>query len=463
VEWWRPPLSALVAGRKVIVAGGPAVMWGQAVDTLRSVGATEALVVGTEGMGVGAPPSDAEVVVVEREDHGDDVMAALHAGIRVISDPPAHVVAAVEAFDPDRSAVVFGSFLSEAPALVGRPLVAHRRPAWVALEDKTRLADLLDRAGVARSPSVVVPLAEAAQRWRDLDEGAGTVWAADSTSGFHGGAASTRWVTDDVEAAAVSAEFHGRAATVRVMPFLDGVATSIHGIVLPDGVVALRPVELVTLRQGRRLVYAGCGTFWDPPAGVRDEMRAAARRVGEQLRADVDFRGAFTLDGVATRDGFRPTEVNPRFGAGLMVMTRGLDVPLMLVLDLVVAGRPLGVSAEWLEGELLTAADTHRDGGTWRLNVPTREPLGGRQVVYDGASWRWAVDEEQADGFGVSGGGYARLFMTPARTPIGPSIGPRAAAFWRFYDEVTDAGLGPLEAAPDVLRSSDPRLPSTRP
>ena len=461
MEWWQAPLASLVDGRKVIVAGGPAVTWSDAVDTLRSVGATEALVVGTEGMGVGEPPRDAEVVIVEREDHGDDVMAAMHAGLRVLGDPPPHVVDAVERFDPDRSAVVFGIFLTEAPALVGRPFVAHRRPAWVALEDKTRLADLLDRAGVARSPSVVVAVGEAAARWRELDAGAGTVWAADSTAGFHGGAASTRWVTDDAEAAAVTAELAPRAVTVRVMPFLDGIPTSIHGLVLPDGVAVLRPVELVTLRSGRRLVYAGCATYWDPPTAVRDEMREVARRVGEELRRAVDFRGAFTVDGVATRDGFRPTEVNPRFGAGLMTITHGIDVPLTLVLDLVVAGRPLGVSAEWLERELLDAADAQRNGGTWQLHVPTPEPLGGRGVVYDGGSWRWALDGEVADGAGVSGGGYARLFLD--RMPVGESVAPRAAAFWRFYDEVMGTAIGPLEAAPDVLRSSDRLPPSTRP
>ena len=144
-----------------------------------------------------------------------------------------------------------------------------------------------------------------------------------------------------------------------------------------------------------------------------------------------------------------------------MAITNGLDVPLMLVLDLVVAGRPLGVSAEWLEHELLAAADARRNGGTWRLHVPTPEPLGGRQVVYDGGSWRWAVDGEEADGVGISGGGFARLFLD--RTPVGESVAPRAAAFWRFYDEVMGTALGPLEAAPDVLRSSDRRPPSTRP
>ena len=461
MEWWRAPLTSLVAGHKVILVGGPAVMWTDVVTLLRELGATAALVVGTEGMGVGPPPHDADVVVVEREDHGDDVMAALHASIRVVDDPPPHVVEAIEAFDPDRAAVVIGSFLTESPTLVGRPLVAHRRPTWVALEDKTRLATLLDRAGVTRSPCIVVPVDEAASRWRELDEGAGTVWAADATNGFHGGGRGTRWVTDDDEAAAVAAELAPSVETVRVMPFLDGIATSVHGIVLPDGVAVLRPVELVTLRRGHDLVYAGCSTYWDPPTAVRDEMRAAARRVGEQLRTDVEFRGAFTLDGVATRDGFRPTELNPRFGAGLMIITHGIDVPLTLVLDLVVGGRSLGVTAEWLEQQLLAAADEHRAGATSQLHVSTPEPLDGRGLVYEDGSWRWAGDGEQPDGVGISGNGFARL--TFQRAAIGESLGPPAVAFWRFYDEVMGTQVGPLTAAPDVLRSSDQRPPSTRP
>src|SRR4051794_16764768 len=66
MEWWREPLASLVAGHKVIVVGGPAVMWTEPVTLLRELGATAVLVVGTEGIGVGPPPQDAAVVVVER-------------------------------------------------------------------------------------------------------------------------------------------------------------------------------------------------------------------------------------------------------------------------------------------------------------------------------------------------------------------------------------------------------------
>ena len=279
------------------------------------------------------------------------------------------------------------------------------------------------------------------------------MWAADARDGYHGGASLTRWVTDDAEAAAVTAELAPHCDRVRIMPFLDGIATSVHGLVLPDGVVALRPVELVTLRHGHELRYAGCATFWDPPAAVREQMREAARRVGEQLRAEVDFRGAFTLDGVATADGFRPTELNPRFGAGLNVITRGLaDVPLHLVLDLVVAG--------------IAAADRCRRAGG-------RDPRLGRRLARRRHAGRSAcrrgsrsTTARSATSTGTGAGpptasrptprssagpGFARVDFDPARTPVGPSVGQRAADFWRFADAELGTAVGPLEAPVDVL------------
>jgi hypothetical protein len=450
MEWWRDPLRDLVAGRRVILAGGVAAAWTPLVASLRELRATDILVAALDKAGAGAQP-DCTVVVDESPDDPDDPMASLRTGVRKIADPPARVIDAVEAFDPEREAVVFAIFLGESPTFVGRDVVAHRRPEWVALEDKTRLADVLDRAGVTGAPSVVVPLDSAADARRELDVGAGTAWSADASGGYHGGGALTRWVTDDARAAEVTAELRGRCHTVRVMPFLDGIATSIHGLVLPDGVAVLRPVELVTLRRGLELRYSGCGTFWDPPDPLREEMRDAARRVGETLRDLVGFRGAFTLDGVASRDGFRPTELNPRFGAGLSVITRGLaGVPLPLVLDLVVAGRSLGISAADLEAEILRLADATRTGGTWQLHVPTSERVDGRAACFDGTEWRWADGGEEADGFVVAAQGFARLELLSGRTPVGPSIGPRSAAFWRFADTAMGTAIGPLTAPPDV-------------
>ena len=99
-----------------------------------------------------------------------------------------------------------------------------------------------------------------------------------------------------------------RCDRVRVMPFLEGIPCSIHGVVFPEGVATFRPVEMVTLRRPResgRLRYAGAATFWDPPDDDREVMRDLARRVGE-LRRRVGYRGAFTVDGVLAAEAFCP-------------------------------------------------------------------------------------------------------------------------------------------------------------
>jgi hypothetical protein len=461
MDWWRDPLGELVRGRRVILAGGPAATWTTFVAPLRELGAGGILVVATDGLGAGPQP-DAEVVAVDIP--GDPTpMERIRRTLATLADPPTSIVTAVEGFDPDHTAVVFGTFLTESATLVGRELVAHRRPEWVALEDKTTVDALLDRAGVARAPSATLDIPDAVRSWRRFDAGSGTVWAVDARDGFHGGGAGTRWVTDEDEADAVAGELALMGERVRVMPFLEGVATSIHGIVLPDGIAALRPVEMVTLRRGHELHYTGCATFWDPPDEIREEMRDAARRVGERLRADVDFRGAFTLDGVATAGGFRPTELNPRFGAGLAVITRGLgDTPLQLVLDLVVAGIPLGISAADLEREIVQGADAARSGGTWKLHVDTPVEVAGRDASYVDGAWRWSVDGEPVDATIVARGGFMRALFEADRTPVGVSVGQRSADFWLFADAELDAGIGPLTAALDVT-ASVPQRSSTRP
>ena len=453
--WWRGPLGSLIDGRPVILAGAPAAMWTPIVPVVRDLGAEDVLVVATEGPGAGPQP-EARTVIVDVPEAHDGTMARLRAGLAALADPPAPIIATVEAFDPDRRAIVFGVFLVETATLVGRPFVAHRRPEWVALEDKTVVDALLDRAGVRRAPSVVVPVARALDEWPALDEGHGTVWAGDARDGYHGGGTLTRWVTDDAEASTATAALAPHCDTLRIMPFLDGVATSVHGIVLSDGIAALRPVELVTLRQGHALRYSGCATFWDPPGAVRDEMREAARRLGALLRDEVGFRGAFTLDGVATADGFRPTELNPRFGAGLGVITRGLDgLPLTLVLDLVVAGRDIGISAGDLERKILAEADARRSGGAWQLHVPTPVELAGRDACYVDGEWRWAEPGEPAAGHVVAKDGFVRVLFDADHTPVGPSVGERSVSFWRFTDAELGTGIGPLEAPPDVV--ADPR------
>jgi hypothetical protein len=112
-------------------------------------------------------------------------------------------------------------------------------------------------------------------------------------------------VRDEQDAAEAAAFLAARCDRVRVMPFLEGIPCSIHGVVFPDGVATFRPVETVILRPpgSNRLRYAGAATFWDPPDDDREVMRDLAHRVGPGLRQRVGYRSAFTVDGVLAAEG----------------------------------------------------------------------------------------------------------------------------------------------------------------
>ena len=451
--WWDPALRRLVAGRRVILAGGVPPAWTATHDALRDAGAAEQLVLATEGPGVGPVP-DCEIVVAKRPD-GLSMMARIRRSSAVLRALPADLAAAVERFDPDGTAVVLGTFLNDVPSVLGRPFVNHREPAWVALEDKVVVDQLWAACGVPTAPHAVVAVPDAREAAARLDQGAGTVWAGDATSGWHGGAAFTRWIVDEEAAAEAEALFAPSCERVRVMPFLEGIPCSVHGVVFPDGVAALRPVEMVTLRRDRELFYAGCATFWDPPDAVREAMRDSACRVGEHLAGAVGYRGAFTIDGVVTADGFRPTELNPRAGAGLTVISRVVPdgMPLLLLVDLVAGGVDIGAGAASFEREVLTAADERRAGGTWRFD-PAIDPADWEGTAWDRRGGWTRVEPTEPCGAAdvVAHPGATRCAIRSDTWPAGPSVAPAAAAFYAFVDRELGASIGPLTPAVDVTR-----------
>ncbi len=444
-RWWDAPFRTLVGGRLVVLAGANAAVWAEHVPVLRDAGAADILVVAS-ARGAGPAPHATTVVVEARS--GMSMMEQIRFDSDFLADPPAEVIAALDEFDPRSEAVVLGSFLNTNSHLEGRAFVSHRRAEWVALEDKVVVDAFWDRAGISRQPSMVVALDEAASASTSIDRGAGTVWAADAREGFHGGASQTYWVADDTSRDAALDALEAVCDRVRVMPFLDGVPCSIHGIVLPDGVAVFRPVEMVTLRRGREFVYAGCATYWDPADEVRDHMRSIARVAGSRLAEELDFRGAFTVDGVVCADGFWPTELNPRFGAGLNVIARASGLPILLANDLVVGGHDLGRSAAAIEQELLELADARRGGGTWMAGLEHDAAPGSRHVVRDDAGVLMWSEDGLGDAVTI-GGSFVRCVYDVDHTPVGPSSATRACEFWSFVDREVGSAIGPLTPAPD--------------
>ncbi|MCB9684950.1 MAG: hypothetical protein H6738_15470 [Alphaproteobacteria bacterium] len=406
--------------------------------------------------GTGGPPDPETCELHQLSLPQMPMMDGIHAAEDALRDLPDSVAAAVERFDPGRELAVLGAFFSDGRPVAGRPFWGARDRRWQALDDKTVVDRLWDEVGVPRAPFEVVPvtleaLTAAAAR---LDRGEGTVWSGDARAGFHGGATYTCHVTDEASAVRAATHLASRCDAARVMPFLAGIPCSAHGIVFPDHVVVLRPAEMVVVRTDRTpsgFLYLRGGTYWDPPPARREELRDVVRRVGEHLRGTLDYRGAFTVDGVMTADGFRPTELNPRVGAALTMMAPA--VPFTFLSDALVERLVPPVDPLALERVLLSTADAERNGSfgvvfdrTLRNTVRARLQLRDGRFVAVG-------DEEPANGIATIGpgvsGGYANLSLDRERTPVGPSLGPLAATFVDWLDTHFGSGLGPVVPAFD--------------
>ncbi|NIS32595.1 MAG: hypothetical protein GWN73_33595 [Actinobacteria bacterium] len=243
----------------------------------------------------------------------------------------------------------------------------------------------------------------------------------DAREGFNGGAEYVRWVGGPDDLAEPMAFFGAHCDRVRIMPFLEGIPCSIHGFVFPDITVALRPCELMTLRRpGRRLKYCGAASYWDPPDADRETMRRVAVLVGEHLRRRVDYRGAFTVDGVLTEDGFLPTELNTRAGAAVGTLLSGLPgFALGAVNRALIEREPLDYRPDEFERLIVETADAQRGGGGW--TVVDRATDDNESVLLtadDGGALTVAGDEEEEGVAELRAGGTGGIRSVRSRSRI---------------------------------------------
>lgn len=204
-------------------------------------------------------------------------------------------------------------------------------------------------------------------------------------------------------------------------------------------------------------------------------MRAAARRVGDHLHRRVGYRGAFTVDGVMTTDGFRPTELNPRFGAGINMLAPAVDLPLYLLHLAVIADPGASWVPERFEGLVVGAADRTRAARGIVL-VPDAIAESEVRLRRDGDALvelvaptdggHPAAPERPADVTLVTGdapvGSAIRVVVDAARVPAGRSVAPLMASALAWADARWNLGLGPLEAAPDMSTTAEPTVTTGR-
>jgi hypothetical protein len=186
-------------------------------------------------------------------------------------------------------------------------------------------------------------------------------------------------------------------------------------------------------------------------------MRQIAKRVGAALREEVDYRGGFTVDGVLSTDGFRPTELNARPGAGLGVLARTLpELPLWLLLPAIAGGQRLDYRPADLEALLVRRADETRGGGTWRALEVSVPPMSLTPMRHDAEGWAVCADDGRADASVMAGdspiGAFVRLILNSDVWPAGPSVAPVAAEFWRWFSDRCGLDDPPLSPARDLHR-----------
>ncbi len=458
-DYYAQLLRPVFSGRKFLLAGPVAVALGGLAQRLVRLGAQRPfLVAGSEGTGPMPSPEQAELRVLGTQ--GADVLSEHRRLQRALDNLPADVRRAIDAWDWAGTArCVLASPLAESRPVAERQPYGTRPSAWTVLEDKVRIDAFWDAAGLPRAPSRIVPADYRAIRAAAdaLDRGGGTVWAADARDGLNGGGLGLRWVRPGDDGRESFAFLSGIADRVRVMPFLEGIPVSIHGIVFPDTVAVFRPVEMIVFRPvtGDRLFYSGCATAFDPRPDDREAMRRFARRAGSALREIVGYRGPFGIDGVLTEQGFLPTEMNPRAGAALGPLAQGAgDLPLFPLCLATIEGERLDYRGELLEQAIVESADRHRTGSGWFATQRKFAANGTIDVVRDSEEYREARPGEASHAWFQYGpgpaGGFVRFTLRPERVEPGPSAAPDVARAFRLADRVLGTNLGQLETAANV-------------
>ena len=449
-------LRPVFAGRKFLLTGRIAVTLGGLSRTLTGLGAGRPfLLAGHEGVGSVPGPGDGELRVLGLEGM-DSPMLDRHFE-RLLDELSPELSRDIDSWDPDHSArCVLTNPVSVSRSVAGRQPYGARPAAWAELEDKVRIDAFWDAVGVPRAPSRVVVADYAAVRSaaNALDSGHGTVWAADAREGLNGGGRGLRWVWPGDDGRASFDFLSGMSDRVRVMPFLEGIPASIHGIVFPETVAVFRPVEMIVLRPpaADRLFYAGFATAFDPHPGDRDTMRRLAFTVGTALRETVGYRGPFGIDGILAGDGFLPTEMNTRSGALYGPLARSLPgLPLAPLCLAVIEGEPLDYRPELLERAIVESADRHRTCAGWSVTRTKFAGSGGIDVVRDGDDYREARPGEEPHGgfrFGPAPqGGFVRFSLKGERVAPGPSAAPEVVRALRLADRLLGTEFGDLETA----------------
>lgn len=447
----RELVQRYVTDHPVILIGADLDRLTQHVHELRSMNAERVLVVAS-GRGPGPVSSldGYEYVEVDAPaEHGATIVEP--AWKRIFASPPTHLREALNAFDPDRNAIVIPWRFRRSRMLGDRPVFGPRMPEATALEDKTRIGPLLAALDIPQPPGAqCVPVVVAALREASaqVNRGAGVVWSGDAATATNSAAKFVRRIRTAHDMEEAYAFFRRYCNEVRVAPFLDGVPCGMHAFVTAQGTAVFRPVELIILRSktGIGFVDTGFSTTFDPEPDDTAAYRSIVRAVGDELHQQFGYQGAISVDAILTEDGWAVHDINPRPGGGLVYARHALpELPIHLLHHVFTEAARTSesptVDLAALEHEVVEAADACR-----MVVAACSTPEGPRR--------RRTVRVRGVPGQGIdvryrplkTGGG--RVTFAAVGRP-GEQIAPRIAAALGDANETLGLGVA-LEAARDV-------------
>jgi len=462
IDSYRDQISKIVKSKRWVVAIDVLVAACHFAKELRDLGAQEIFLLSASR---GSGDVDDSFPAINLKVSGQKgIMEGIHAAEHALQNLSEDVLQQLDSFDPEKKAIVLRTIFGSPHPVGGRKVFGAREERWCALEDKIIVDQLWDDAEIPRMPSGVVSLTDK-DIWEQsqvFDRGSGTVWAGDNRDGWHGGASRIRYVNSREEAEKARIFLAQYCDHVRIMPFLEGIPCSIHGWVFPEEVVSFRPCEMLVLREdsSSSFVYCGVGTSWKPSQEIAQEMKDIAVKGGRYLQQKYDYRGNFTIDGVATKEGFFPTELNPRFGGAMGRIQHSIpSLPLYLLHLCVVEQIAMKHYPKDLERVIMTKVDENPFVKGMYI-IPERFDMESRKTWISLEDQGWVfVDKDHPTACAVSIGPHSAgviLFVVihPKLLAYGESGAKIFYSALRFLSSQWQFTLAKLVPAVDVTNGS---------
>lgn len=368
---------------------------------------------------------------------------------------------AANAFDPARRATLVLPDPLDPPRTGNRRRLGARHPSWRLGEDKAVVDALWDSLAVPRVASIIVDgPSNLAMAGAEVDVGAGVVCACQRTGAGPTAGADGMWWWRGTDPPPALSTMQAGSYRARIMPMLDGTPVRLHGFVLDQHVAPFPPMELVTLLRPASGTFFCTGAV--PTLADVGELATVTQHLGDGLRERLGYRGGFSVDGILTHAGFRPTDFNARLTSAMEAASSHLRVQLHLANMLVRDHRAVETgTVERLAGEIFSASSTYTLYG-----AANRVHENGPRA----ASVRW---NDRRLTLAEAGTGDGRLAVTRSPrgwlltatlrsecVPYGGLLGPAAPTVFALSDEVFGTDFGDLR--PQVAEEKRHPLPAQR-